>query len=125
MFSEAEKQRRVQETGLIRRCEQLALKGKTTHWSETDCKTHVIWEYKDRGFEVFFESGTFHLGNGREIKVSHKGREVFHVYDGATKKDKYPWKSTFIVDEETHVGTYEPGEWEDDVESILSSQQQR
>jgi hypothetical protein len=120
-MSDATKQRRVEERGLIEKCKKLALKGRMAYRNTRDCRTHVKWEYKGGGLEVFFESGTFHLGNGEEIIVTDGGKEVFHVYDGATKKCKCPLRSTFQVGE-THVEVYEWGPWEEKMDGILSQQ---
>lgn len=120
VFSDAAKQRRIEERGLIEKCEELALKGRMTHREERDCRTHTKWEYKEGTFEIFLESGFYHLGNGREIRVVHDGEEVFHAYDAGSKEEKYPHRPTFKV-EDLHIGTYVTGSWEEEIAKILIS----
>ena len=62
-----------------------------------DCGTHTKWEYKNGTLEIFFEFGHFHFGDGEEIRVVNRGKEVLLAYDDSLKRQKYPQRDSVEV----------------------------
>jgi len=116
--------RQIEESGLIERCEQVALLGKFTRIKERDSSTHVRWKYSQGGISISYESGRFSMGDGFELIVESDDQEVFHVVDKSIYRDDGLREPFILVDRsptfsDTRVLTYSSGDWEQKLDEAL------